>query len=241
MGNGEEMSYLVHHGIKGQKWGVRRFQNPDGSYTEAGKKRRYKNLEKAYNRARDETYNKTFGKNRGFFSIKKSQQAYEKAVSEGQAAGQKAFKQELRNDAEYQKDVAKLKDSLGTYQGEVKKRAEDSIAAEEKLEKMALPIAKDYYEQFYEEAYGRKPSSKDADIDDGDLWYDAHRYAMDEVEMDHPDLVSARDMADINYLYDNYAKQYKAAVDSIIIGNSDYRVKNLVEQTLDEDLGIRKK
>lgn len=32
--------YLVHHGILGQKWGVRRFQNPDGSYTEEGKRRR---------------------------------------------------------------------------------------------------------------------------------------------------------------------------------------------------------
>lgn len=33
------MDYLVHHGIKGQKWGVRRFQNPDGTLTDAGKKR----------------------------------------------------------------------------------------------------------------------------------------------------------------------------------------------------------
>lgn len=31
--------YLAHHGIKGQKWGVRRFQNADGSYTSAGKGR----------------------------------------------------------------------------------------------------------------------------------------------------------------------------------------------------------
>ena len=30
---------LAHHGIKGQKWGVRRYENPDGSLTEAGKKR----------------------------------------------------------------------------------------------------------------------------------------------------------------------------------------------------------
>ena len=30
---------LKHHGILGQKWGVRRFQNADGSYTDAGKKR----------------------------------------------------------------------------------------------------------------------------------------------------------------------------------------------------------
>ena len=33
------MSDLRHHGIKGQKWGVRRFQNKDGSLTGAGRKR----------------------------------------------------------------------------------------------------------------------------------------------------------------------------------------------------------
>lgn len=30
---------LYHHGIKGQRWGVRRYQNKDGSLTTAGKKR----------------------------------------------------------------------------------------------------------------------------------------------------------------------------------------------------------
>ena len=32
---------LYHHGIKGQKWGIRRFQNADGSLTQAGKRRYY--------------------------------------------------------------------------------------------------------------------------------------------------------------------------------------------------------
>lgn len=31
--------YLEHHGILGQKWGIRRYQNEDGTLTEEGKKR----------------------------------------------------------------------------------------------------------------------------------------------------------------------------------------------------------
>ena len=34
---------LKHHGILGMKWGVRRFQNEDGTWTAAGKKRRSSN------------------------------------------------------------------------------------------------------------------------------------------------------------------------------------------------------
>ena len=34
-----EGTCLAHHGIKGQKWGVRRYQNPDGTLTELGKAR----------------------------------------------------------------------------------------------------------------------------------------------------------------------------------------------------------
>lgn len=34
-----EYNYLMHWGIKGMKWGLRRYQNPDGTLTEAGKLR----------------------------------------------------------------------------------------------------------------------------------------------------------------------------------------------------------
>ena len=34
-----EKEYLAHFGVKGMKWGIRRFQNKDGTLTNVGKKR----------------------------------------------------------------------------------------------------------------------------------------------------------------------------------------------------------
>lgn len=42
--NFNEQSFLCHYGIKGMKWGVRRYQNKDGSLTSAGKIRYNKGL-----------------------------------------------------------------------------------------------------------------------------------------------------------------------------------------------------
>lgn len=39
MVNAVYSDYLAHYGVKGQKWGVRNYQNEDGTYTDAGRQR----------------------------------------------------------------------------------------------------------------------------------------------------------------------------------------------------------
>lgn len=65
-----EEEVLEHHGIRGQKWGVRRFQNKDGSLKPAGEKRyggdsdvkSAKKSAKAEYKAAKKEYNKSFNK-----------------------------------------------------------------------------------------------------------------------------------------------------------------------------------
>ena len=104
----EHKTYLAHHGIKGMKWGVRRYQNKDGSLTPAGKKRYdsmtgdqlYKNAKKQIRKERARQYgwdnqwrwDKTIGDN-----SKRALDARNKAI------------EEAKNDPKYKAAMAKLK------------------------------------------------------------------------------------------------------------------------------------
>ena len=109
-------SDLTHHGIKGQKWGVRRFQNEDMTWTAAGKERygdgnvadaksAYKAAKKAYNKS----FNKAYYHNHPFsFSKKKREEsqerwndAYDKAQKLGEA--KRVYKTAKKNAAQNKK------------------------------------------------------------------------------------------------------------------------------------------
>lgn len=45
--------FLEHHGILGMRWGIRRYQNEDGTYTEEGRKRYSEYKEKVHQKAED--------------------------------------------------------------------------------------------------------------------------------------------------------------------------------------------
>lgn len=114
-------SDLTHHGIQGQKWGQRRFQNEDGTWTAAGKERygdggstgsgcgSVHSFKGNLHRALAANYGlnaKAYSKsNKTLASInKQAQNAQLKKAAEADAAKAKKM-----NDPEHQKKVANLK------------------------------------------------------------------------------------------------------------------------------------
>ena len=59
---------LQHHGILGMKWGVRRYQNPDGSLTELGRRRLDQKDAKWARKNYNKIYSKTYKDSRKEFN-----------------------------------------------------------------------------------------------------------------------------------------------------------------------------
>lgn len=77
---------LYHHGILGQKWGVRRYQNPDGSLTAAGKTRYAKEQRKqiinAFNKLDPKDKETAVKRTDSYKKIRASMQTYNESKSE---------------------------------------------------------------------------------------------------------------------------------------------------------------
>lgn len=89
-------SELYHHGIKGQKWGIRKYQNEDGSLTAAGRKRygvgeritnAFRNIRKA-----------SEGKGYSATEVEKNYDRRAKLAASDYKLARQAAKQQLRED-----------------------------------------------------------------------------------------------------------------------------------------------
>ena len=83
MSDFNEHSFLAHHGILGMKWGIRRYQNKDGSLTTAGKIRYGRNivLPKGQTMYRSASSEKSNFMNRSFTYVSATNDFYDHAVN----------------------------------------------------------------------------------------------------------------------------------------------------------------
>lgn len=89
---------LVHHGIKGQKWGIRRYQNKDGSLTPAGRKKAAK---------LESQYTSLTGRKISSQSVKPKPKTIEERTKELQS--QKAYLQTQKDILDLNRQIASLK------------------------------------------------------------------------------------------------------------------------------------
>lgn len=102
--------YLAHHGILGQKWGVRRYQNSDGTLTAAGKKRYNREFERARNKDHDNTWN---GKGRNMTERQKVMNQYDADLRKTKGwKKQEAAEKAMNRSAKSLKEARKREDAF---------------------------------------------------------------------------------------------------------------------------------
>lgn len=135
---------LYHHGIKGQRWGVRRYQNEDGSVTSAGAKRYYGSKVEKLQKKADAAKAKASTKRNDRHYTKKYEK-YQKQIDDRVAAIDKKVakksskseykqaKRDLRKkEAEINEkyDRMKTENAFGLNSGSVKDRAKKHLENE---------------------------------------------------------------------------------------------------------------
>ena len=121
---------LYHHGIKGQRWGIRRFQKKDGSLTPAGKKRYYDTPE--LNKQKSDMQSAKSVHRSSKFAYIKANNRYENAPTPtNRQAMKEAEKQYVLNRAAYRrtklkydtnKEVARIQDKGIEFKNKSKHR-----------------------------------------------------------------------------------------------------------------------
>lgn len=109
--NEEEL--LLHYGVKGMKWGVRRYRNKDGTLNDKGRKK----VSKEYSKL-----NEKIGENRTKHYSSTYVKAYNKVADEMNEGGIEKYNK--KQEKKYGKDFAKRDDYVSGYEAIMNKKFE---------------------------------------------------------------------------------------------------------------------
>lgn len=177
---------LYHHGIKGQKWGVRKYQNEDGSLTSAGE-RRYNSgsFKGSINRAKAKIYSvneKHYSKRGNKVMANANKRMKENMLKKADEADKE--KQRLKNDPEHQKQVAERRKKAAIIGGSIvaaglaayggyklysKQQDKKAVAARE-AERKGAEVLRAMYDKMSMEAFNN-PNTKSFSITDTRINY----------------------------------------------------------------------
>lgn len=133
---------LYHHGIKGMKWGVRRFQRKDGSLTSAGRKRYLDDPSVKSSKAKMDAARKKQRAANADYTNASNKASFVPTKSNMQEAN-KAYARKIKADSEYRrskfdystdKEAARLRESGK----EIKNKSKHRLKLEEQYKKMGL-------------------------------------------------------------------------------------------------------
>ncbi len=163
--------YLVHHGVLGQKWGIRRYQNPDGSLTDEGQKRYNDYAKEARSKATDAYYERFERKHPDDYDYDKDPDTYEnrmknkkyKDLADFVDKETKQYKEETLAISEKYKNTKNKKERQRLWNEQVK--------ANEKYWNEYFSISEQYISEFFGKTEKERNKGRDFIYDHSGLWW----------------------------------------------------------------------
>ena len=131
---------LSHHGIKGMRWGVRRFQTKDGSLTPSGKKRYATTAQgvRNANQAAKDARKKSLAESR---ATESGIGSYRRAMNKASSAANEAYRNSIAKDKAYNKQLREEKKAAKEESGTERKGLSDKQKKALKLGAIAVGSA----------------------------------------------------------------------------------------------------